>query len=145
MKVILLHDVKNLGKTNDVLKVKDGYAKNYLIKNKLAVVYTNVASQKLNIDLHLLDEAEQKRRKQATLTKNELESLKIKLTLKTNKDQVFGSISNKAIMEAVNESKKIVTKHMFHEAHKLGLGFSNVKIDIYKDIFATLKIEVVGV
>ncbi len=145
MKVILLQDVKNLGKTNDVLKVKDGYAKNYLIKQKLAVTYTSVASQKLNVDLHILDQAEQERRNQATLIKAELEALKIKLTLKTNKDQVFGSISNKAIMDAVNLSKKLITKHMFHEAHKLGLGFSNVKIDVYKDITAILKIEVVGV
>lgn len=144
LKVILIKDVDKIGKINDVLEVKDGYAKNYLIKNKLAVIWTSTSVKKLNHDLQILDEQEEAKRFEALQLKSKIELLKIKLELKINKDKVFGSISNKAIMDVVNKDSKLITKHMFVQSHKLGLGLSKIKINIYKDISASLEVEVVG-
>ena len=94
MKVILLQDVKKVGKKNDIVNVADGYGQNFLIKNNLAVLATEhgkkmVAQTK---EKERLEELENK--KKAEELKEKIESLTLEFKLSSGKDgKTFGSIS----------------------------------------------------
>ena len=103
MKVILLEDVKNLGKKNTVVDTKDGYAINYLIPHHLAEYCTAKNENELNARLQKIAEEEAKRREEATALKNKLDNLTITLSLKTNHGQAFGSISQKQIVDVYDK------------------------------------------
>ncbi|MDR0986034.1 MAG: 50S ribosomal protein L9 [Mycoplasmataceae bacterium] len=144
MKIILLKDVKNIGKTNDVVIVSDGYAKNYLIKNKLAVLYTQNADKKLAIDLKKLDEKEQANISNANQLKDKIEQVSLKFKLKTTNGNAFGSISYKKIIDELINKQIKIDKYMFDSSNEkmLGLGIHHLKINLYKNVFADLKVIV---
>ncbi len=94
MKVILLQDVKKVGKEK-VVKVADGYGQNFLIKNKLAVLETNTSRKIVESQKeaeHQQDLENQAKAKE--LAKEKIESITLEFTLKSGKDgKTFGSVS----------------------------------------------------
>lgn len=142
MKVILLHDVKNVGKENEIVEVKDGYATNFLIKQKLAVQVSSSSKSILDAKLKNLDELDKKQRAQALQTRDIIEKIELPFLLKTHNGNVFGSVSIKEIIETMKNKHNItLTKYMFQEDDKkylLGIHFLNIKL--YKEVIAKLKI-----
>jgi len=108
MKLILLKDVKNVGKKNDLVEVSDGYGRNFLLKNKFAIV-TN--SQ----DLSRIQKINQDKLKQEQDYKLEMESIyqqinNIDLEMKVNTSQeghLFGSIKEQDIAKLINQSYNV--------------------------------------
>ena len=93
MKVIFIKDVKGQGKKDEIKEVKDGYAMNYLIKNKLAVMYTETSNKRLENEKQQRKEKEAQDIKEANELKNKLSKVKVRFKVKTGeKDKVFGSI-----------------------------------------------------
>ena len=105
MKVILLKDVKNLGKKNTIVKVNDGYFQNFLSKQKLAVLATEEAIKHLNKDLIQIEKQNAIDLKLAEKLKEKIESIKLEYTLKSNQGNVFGSISQKQIISSLVEKE----------------------------------------
>lgn len=100
MKVILLKDVKGQGKKDAILDVSDGYANNFLIKNKLAVRYTPESKKILDSEIQQRFDDEEALVASLMLIKKDLEDKSIKFKVKTGvQDRVFGSISTKQISE----------------------------------------------
>ena len=108
MKVILLSDVKNVGKKDEVVEVADGYARNFLIKRKLAVAQTQGSMQVLGRQQEEARLREEELEKEAQKTKERLEKIVLECQIKTgNGGRSFGSISTKQIAEQLAKEHDI--------------------------------------
>ena len=144
MKVVLLQDVKKVGKKGDIVKVADGYGQNYLIKNKLAVKETATAKK-------IVEEQKEQERLQDIENKNKalelkkvIEGLTLEFVLKSGKDgKTFGSVSTKMIVEQLREKYDIrIDKRKIIDARPIGaLGYTNIKVELYKGVIATVKVH----
>lgn len=143
MKVIFIKDLKNHGKKGEIKEVKDGFAKNFLIKNGYAVKETTESKKILDRDNQKAKEEDDNQRQKAKELKKELEKKDYKFKVKTgDHDKVFGSISVKQIKEELDKNFKIDKKQINILSPIQSLGFHNVEINLYKDIKAIIKIEV---
>ncbi len=147
MKVVLNQDVKGLGKKLQIVEVSEGYARNFLLPKKLAVVADNknlnVAKGKIN--------AQQFKKKteteEAKKNKEIIENGYIEFKLKVGEgSKLYGSVTEKDIAQAIKEKynidvnkKKIVIKDQIKN-----LGTYSVSIKLYEGVVAQLKINVVG-
>ena len=129
-------------KKNEIIDVSDGYAKNFLIRQKKAVALTNKSQEVLNKDLAILEAQEQQAILDATLLKDKLEQKPLQFFLKTNNLQTFGSISNKQIIDEINKEQKFITKHMITKPHALGIGEHIFEILLHKKVTAKLHVIV---
>ena len=115
MELILRKDVENLGFVDDVVQVKNGYGRNYLIPNGLAVLATPSARKVLSETLKQRAFKEKKEIEDAEKIGKKLEALEIKITAKTGSgDKLFGSISNADVSDALKKEgieieKKFIT------------------------------------
>ena len=144
MKVILLQDVRKLGKKGDIVKVADGYGQNYLIKNKLAVLETNATRKVVENEKQLAHEEDLKRQDDAKQLAKRLEDITLEFSLKSGKDgKTFGSVSTKQIVEQLREKYDIkIDKRKFIDAHPIGAsGYTKLKVDLFKGIIATITVH----
>jgi large subunit ribosomal protein L9 len=144
MKVILTKDVAKLGKANDIVEVKDGYAKNLLIKNKQAVAYTPKGAKIRKTVIDAKEQAELQNIYAANTLKGQLEALNLRFHLNTRGQKEFGQISNKEILTSIKEHKFAITKQMLDSKNpkQYGIGNHTLKINLYKGVVAVLKITV---
>ena len=130
MKVVLLEDVRKVGKKGDVVNVSDGYGQNFLIKNKLAVKETAGAKKILEQQKEEARLQDIENKKNAEELKEKIEGITLEFVLKSGKDgKTFGSVSTKHIVEQLREKYDIrVDKRKFINAHPIGaLGYSKLK------------------
>ena len=145
MKVILLSDVKKVGKKGSIIDVSDGYGANYLIPNKLAVKATKTSmeiKQKQDDD-EALRQAQLKQ--EAIVLKDKLEKLTLELKAKTGKDgKMFGAISSKQIVEEYKKQFDVeLDKRKFIDSSNIStLGYTKLKIELYKNVIATIIVHV---
>lgn len=134
MKVILLKDVKNVGKKDEVKEVNDGYARNFLIKNKMAVAFTKGSQRVLNNQLEERAALEAEKEKEAEAIAQRLKTLKLEFQLNTGKNgAVFGTISSKQIVAALAKHDIVVDKRkIIMEDAVASLGTTIVKVDLYR-------------
>ena len=144
MKVIFLKDVKGQGKKDEVKEVKDGYAKNFLIKQGYAIPANGNTIKKLNSDLENRRLEENLLIGECKQIKSNLEKEKIKFIVKTGKqDMMFGQISVKQIKEELNKLGYKIEKTKILLDHPItSLGMHNVEIELHKQVKATLKVQV---
>ena len=143
MKVILLQDVKNLGKKNEVVEVSEGYFRNFLSKNKLAVLASKTANQHLQKDIAELQKIEDANIANANKLKAQLEAVTLNFKLKSNNGKTFGSVSQKQIIDLLREQNIVITKYMFFDDFQpLKVGNVNIELNVYKTIKAKLHIIV---
>lgn len=135
MKVIMLQDVKKIGKKGETVVVSDGYGVNYLIPRGLAKASTDSSQKQLARD-NVAEEARQKELKaEAEKVKAKLEGLTVEFALNVGSDgRVFGSISTKEIAEGLLKQHGIeVDKRKFIDKTPANaLGYTRLKIELYK-------------
>ena len=145
MKVILLKDVKNVGKKDQIVEVSDGYANNYLIKNKLAVMYSNKSLDILKQQQENARIEEQKKETKAKEVANELKNITLEFALSAGKDnKVFGSISYKQVEEELKAKHNIVIdkRKILSDAKLDALGFHTLKIELYKGVIGEIRVHI---
>ena len=142
MKVIFIKDVKGQGKKDEIKEVKDGYAMNFLIKNKYAVAYTEGSNKRLNNEIEERKIQNENDIKEANKLKEKLKKEKISFKVKTGaQDRVFGSISTKQIKEELDKlGYKIDKKKILIDAPISSVGHHFVKIELHKEVIAELEV-----
>ena len=145
MKVILLVDVKTLGKKGEVVDVSDGYARNFILPKKLGV---EASSQNMN-DLKLQKANEVKVAKEqlaaAQAFAKELETKEVVVTMKGGEGgKVFGSVSTKEIAQAAKEQCSLeIDKKKIQLAEPIkSFGVYEVKVKLHPQVVGTLKVKV---
>ena len=145
MKVILLEDVKSLGKKGQIVNVSDGYARNMILPKKLGVEAT---SRNLN-DLKLRKASEEKVAQEnldaARAFAEELSTKEVILTLKVGEGgRTFGSVSSKEISEAAKKQLNldIDKKKLQLESPIRNLGVTNVPVRLHPKVTGSLKVWV---
>ena len=145
MKVIMLKDVKGVGKVNQVVDVKDGYGANYLIPNRLAVKYTErsvgvLAEQEKNEKLRIAELT-----RQAEEKKKVLEGITVEFKAKISSDgRMIGTISPKQIEKELLDKHKVeIDKRKFLDNFKVNaFGITNLRIELYKNVIGTVRVHV---
>ena len=142
MEVIFIKDLKNQGKKGEIKEVKDGYAKNFLIKNGYAVMKNETSLKKLKRNLNNEKKLDEENRIKANKLKESLEKETYKFKVKTGtSDKVFGSVSIKQIKEKLDEKYDISKNQIMLDSPLTSLGYHKVCINLYKDINAIINIE----
>ncbi|WP_342277819.1 MULTISPECIES: 50S ribosomal protein L9 [unclassified Spiroplasma] len=146
MKVILLKDLKNYGKKNDIITVADGYAKNYLLPQKIAIVASSQALVQLGKQQQKFDNEVNEKKLENEALKLEIEKIILNFDLKINKNKVFGTITSKQIIEKLSQEYNIQVdkKQLVNYQNINTIGINDINIKLFNDIFAILKIQVVG-
>ena len=137
MEVILLKDVKGLGKKDQVVSVNDGYANNFLFRNRLAVKSTKKSTEILAIQQENARIKEQEAVEEAKKLAVKLETLEVTFTAKVGKEgKTFGSISTKQIAdELLNKFGIEIDKRKFIDKGPFeSLGYYGLKIELHKGV-----------
>ena len=145
MKVILLKDVKKVGKKDQTVEVSDGYARNMIIPKGLGLPASAENLNNLKLKNKNEEKKEEKLRGIANENKEKIESSKIVLFIKAGSNgKTFGSITSKEIAEEVKNALKIDVdkKDVLLDESLKNIGTYDVKIKLHKDIVAILKVEV---
>ena len=146
MQIVLLEDVRALGKKGQIVKVNDGYARNFILPKKLGV---EANAKNLN-DLKLKKANEEKvAAEQLAAAKKlaaEMEEMSVTVSIKAGEGgRTFGSVSTKEIAKAAMEQLKldIDKKKMVLPEPIKSLGVTEVPVKLHKDVTATLRVKVV--
>ncbi|MBR5003860.1 MAG: 50S ribosomal protein L9 [Erysipelotrichaceae bacterium] len=143
MKVIMLADVKKVGKKGEIVEVADGYGRNFLIRGGYAVMAT-AGSQKV-LDQQKLQDAlnEQEKKVQAEEVAHKLENLTLRFHVKSGKEgRVFGSVSTKQIVEELRKQGINVDKRKILDTSPVSsLGVTKVRVELYKDVIGTINVH----
>ncbi|HLS52717.1 MAG TPA: 50S ribosomal protein L9 [Tissierellaceae bacterium] len=146
MKIILLEDVKGLGKAGELVNAKAGYARNFLFPKNLAIEATPANLKKWKEEMKQKEAREEEERQEALKLKERIEKETVTLKAKGGEGgRLFGSITSKDIADALKKQhkididrRKIELKDNIKEA-----GITNVDVRVYPEITASLKVNVI--
>lgn len=145
MEVILLEDVKSLGKKGEIVNVNDGYARNFILKKKLGI---EANSKNLNdLKLQKANEARiaQEKLDEAKKLAEEIAGKQVTLSIKSGEGgRTFGSVSTKEIAEAVKKQLgyDLDKKKMLLDEPIRTLGTHIIRLKLHKDVIGKLEVKV---
>lgn len=141
MKVILLSDVKKVGKKGEIVNVADGYANNFLVAKGLAIVASEKSREILQKEQKEKELSDNQKRKEANELKDTLSKIKFTFNVKSKDGKVFNSISTKQIQEEMEKQGILIDKRKIIDNEPIkSLGQTNVRIELYKDVIGTIQI-----
>ncbi|MBE5950759.1 MAG: 50S ribosomal protein L9 [Lachnospiraceae bacterium] len=145
MEVILLEDVKSLGKKGDVVKVNDGYARNFILPKKLGVEKTDKAMHELKLQKAAEAKRQQEILEEAQALAKQIEAGSLTLKIKGGEGgRTFGSVSTKEITVAMKEQLKLdIDKKKLQLADPIrNFGTYHVPIRLHPKVTAEITVKV---
>ena len=145
MKVILRKNFDSLGKTGEVVEVKDGYARNFLFVNKIALPATEGSIKRLEIDKQQAESGKKKEKKAAIELKEKIEALSCTITRKTEQEnKIFGSVHSADIAEQLLTQGITIDKKKIEIGEPIKeFGVYNIPVKLYPEVEAIIKLWVV--
>jgi large subunit ribosomal protein L9 len=145
MEVVLKKDHENLGNALDVVSVKDGYARNFLIPNGIAVAASEGNKKAVAESKKLSEKREEKKLKEARQLAKKIEGVPCTIPVNVGEeDKLLGSVTSQEIADFLKkEGIEIEKRDIELEEPIKQLGVYSVKIGLYKDVSAKLKVWVV--
>ena len=146
MKVILKEDVPDLGSVGEIVNVKDGYARNYLIPQSLAVQASTKNIHQLEHQKKLIEAHKSRVKKDAHVMAEDIEKISCTIPMLVGEqDKLFGSVTSKDIEEALaQEGINISRKRIILEEPIKSLGVYTVDVRLHTEVTAKLKVWVVA-
>ena len=147
MKVILLQDVKKLGKKDQTIEVSDGYAVNFLFPRRLAVQVSKRSVEVLENQQEEVRENEAKAKADAEELAKRLETITLEFKVKTGREgKLFGAISLKQVADELTNKHNInIDKRKFVDKGPLDqLGYYELKVELHKGVIAKIHIHIEG-
>lgn len=146
MRIILLKEISGLGKKFDIVDVKDGYGRNYLIPKKSAIKATKFNLAGLDERKRLLEKKDSKALEEAKTIEDKLTGASIKTSLKVGEgDKVFGSITSSDISELIKLRRKVeIDHHQIKLAEPIRTpGVHTIPIQLHPKLTVEIKLWVV--
>ncbi len=143
MKVILLSDVKNVGKKDEVVEVSPGYGRNFLIRRGLAVLATGGSLDVLAEEESEKQANQDELKAKAEQVKAKIEKIELDFFVNVGVEgKIFGSVSSKQVASALLKRYDIkVDRRKFLDNGPYNhLGVNNVKVELFKDVVATIQV-----
>lgn len=147
MEIILVQDVEKLGHKDDIIIVKDGFARNYLIPQKMAIIATSSAKKVMAENKRQRAHKEAKIKQDAEKLAGRMTNLKITIGAKASQTgKIFGSVTPLLIAEAIQKSGYDVERKQIvvTDDHIKEVGNYAVKIKLHKDVFVDVDLEVIA-
>lgn len=144
MQIILLETLNKLGKAGEVVSVKDGFANNYLIPQKKAIIANKKNMKELNSRMSQINVNNDKKIREANELKSKLDEKEIKIQMEANEDgNLYGNITLRQIIEKIKEdfSVELDPASINIKAIK-ELGDHTITLRLYDEVSATLKLQV---
>ena len=146
MEIVLKQDHDKLGKAMDVITVKDGYARNYLIPSGIAVPATEGNKKAVAEAKKFAQKRDEKKSKEARKLAKKIEDVPCTIPVKVKKDEeIFGSVTANEIADFLNREGFTIEKSAVELEEPIKqLGVYSVKIKMHSDVYAKLKVWVVN-
>ncbi len=146
MEVILKQDMPGLGDRNDIVKVKSGYGRNFLIPQGIAVVATPSAIKAHKETMKQQAKKEVKIKDEAQQLANQLKALELKLKVKTSdKGKLFGTVNNSILAEAIKEQGiELDRRRITLKEPVKNLGDYEAVVKLHKEVMTDIKFTVVS-
>jgi large subunit ribosomal protein L9 len=144
MKLILREDVPNVGKSGDLVTVKPGFGRNYLLPRKLAVMANDTNVKALEHERAVITARQAKLKAGASEQAKKLEGTEIKITRKVGEqDKLYGSVTALDIAEALAAKGVKIDRRTLHLPEPIKtVGTHEVEIRLHREVVAKLKVEV---
>ncbi len=147
MKIILTQDVDNLGGPGDIVEVKDGYGRNYLVPRGFAIRWTRGAEKQIDQIKRARSAREIRSREHADEVRQQLEALTVRVTAKAgDTGRLFGSVTTSDIAAAIKAAGgPLVEKRAIEiDGHVKSLGAYPVRVSLHPDVAAQVTVNVVS-
>ncbi|MBL8913844.1 MAG: 50S ribosomal protein L9 [Archangium sp.] len=146
MKLILREDVYNLGKSGELVTVKEGYARNYLLPRNLAMLASSANVKQLEHEKKVIELRQQKLKGSAQEQAKKLEGVKVVIKRKVGEqDKLFGSVTALDIAEALAAAGHKLDRRLIHLPEPIkAIGAFEVEMRLHRDVVAKLNVAVEG-
>jgi len=144
VKIILLKDVEKIGKEGNVIEVKEGYARNFLLPQKLAIKATKDSFREIEEIKKRKDKVEEKTKKEASEIKVKMEALSLTIIQEAkDTEEIYGSVGEQQILKVLNDEGIALEKGRIEILEPIKkLGVYNLKVRLHPAVEANLRVWV---
>jgi len=145
VRVILIKDFENLGKTGDTIEVKSGYARNYLVPQGIALIANSAGLKKIQEQVRLKELRNKKTLQKARELAEKLNSISLTVPVQVGEeDRVFGAVTSQMVADQLKEKGyEIDKRHIQLDEPIKALGIFEIPVKILQDVTATVKLWVI--